>query len=63
MRPLIIDFELLGHVISIESIIFVERETQKGILIGKNGLALKKVGTDARKKLEEKAIGHGCSKP
>ena len=40
------------NVIKIESIIFVERETQKGILIGKNGLALKKVGTDARKKLE-----------
>ena len=39
-------------VIKIESIIFVERETQKGILIGKNGLALKKVGIDARKKME-----------
>ena len=40
------------NVIKIESIIFVERETQKGILIGKNGLPLKKVGIDARKKLE-----------
>ena len=40
------------NVIKIESTIFVERETQKGILIGKNGLALKKVGIDARKKLE-----------
>lgn len=40
------------NVIKIESIIFVERETQKGILIGKNGLALKKVGIDARKKME-----------
>ena len=40
------------NVIKIESIIFVERETQKGILIGKNGLALKKVGIDTRKKLE-----------
>ena len=40
------------NVIKIESIIFVERETQKAILIGKNGLALKKVGIDARKKLE-----------
>ncbi len=40
------------NVIKIESTIIVERETQKGILIGKNGLALKKVGTDARKKLE-----------
>ena len=41
-----------GNIIRIESTIIVERETQKGILIGKNGLALKKVGTDARKKME-----------
>ena len=40
------------NIIKIESTIIVERETQKGILIGKNGLALKKVGIDARKKLE-----------
>ena len=40
------------NIIKIESIIVVERETQKGILIGKNGLALKKVGIEARKKLE-----------
>ena len=40
------------NIIKIESIIIVERETQKGILIGKNGLALKKVGIEARKKLE-----------
>ena len=40
------------NIIKIESTIIVERETQKGILIGKNGLAIKKVGTDARKKLE-----------
>ena len=39
-------------IIKIESTIIVERETQKGILIGKNGLSLKKVGIDARKKLE-----------
>ena len=41
------------NIIKIESIIVVERETQKGILIGKNGLALKKVGIEARKKLEK----------
>ena len=40
------------NIIKIESTIVVERETQTGILIGKNGLALKKVGIDARKKLE-----------
>ena len=41
------------NIIKIESTIIVERETQKGILIGKNGIALKKVGVDARKKLED----------
>ena len=30
----------------------VERETQKGILIGHQGKALKRVGTEARKDLE-----------
>ena len=33
--------------------IIVEQETQKGIIIGKNGSMLKKIGTDARKELEE----------
>jgi GTPase len=33
--------------------IYVSRENQKIILIGKNGLAIKKLGTDARKDLEK----------
>lgn len=33
--------------------IFVERETQKAIIIGKKGEALKKVGTQARKDIEQ----------
>ena len=33
--------------------IFVARENQKVIIIGKDGLAIKKVGTDARKDLEK----------
>lgn len=33
-------------------IIFVERDSQKGILIGKGGLDLKRVGTEARKDME-----------
>lgn len=37
----------------IRCIIFVERESQKAILIGKNGEALKKVGTEARKDIEK----------
>lgn len=38
--------------IRISAIIFVERDSQKGIIIGKQGTALKKVGMDARKALE-----------
>lgn len=39
-------------IIRIRATIFVERDSQKGILIGKGGSSLKKVGTDARKALE-----------
>ena len=38
--------------ISIQAVIYVERESQKGIIIGRQGRALKKVGTEARKALE-----------
>jgi GTP-binding protein Era len=36
----------------IRAVIFVERDTQKGIVIGHKGQALKKVGTQARKDIE-----------
>lgn len=39
-------------IIRIRAVIFVERDSQKGILIGKAGASLKKTGTDARKDLE-----------
>lgn len=39
-------------IIRIRSVIFVERESQKGILIGKKGELLKKTGTEARIELE-----------
>ena len=39
--------------IHIHAEIFVERDSQKGIIIGKKGEALKKVGTEARKSMEE----------
>lgn len=35
------------------SVIMVERETQKGIIIGHKGSALKRVGVEARKDLEK----------
>ena len=39
--------------IHIRAIIYVERDTQKGIIIGHQGVALKKVGAEARKALEK----------
>lgn len=38
--------------IYIAATIFVERESQKGILIGKGGDMLKKIGSNARKEIE-----------
>ncbi|WP_327984547.1 GTPase Era [Bergeyella porcorum] len=40
-------------IIFIDSIIYVERDTQKGILIGHKGKPIKKVGTQARLDLEK----------
>jgi GTP-binding protein Era len=39
--------------IHINALIYVERDSQKGIIIGKQGKALKKVSTEARKTLEK----------
>ncbi|CAL2102881.1 GTPase Era [Tenacibaculum sp. 190130A14a] len=39
-------------IIKIRSVIMVERDTQKGIIIGHKGNAIKRVGTDARKDLQ-----------
>jgi len=41
------------NIIRINSVIMVERETQKGIIIGHKGSALKRVGQEARKDLEK----------
>lgn len=41
-----------GHKDYIRAVIYVERESQKGILIGKGGQALKQVGKLAREELE-----------
>ena len=38
--------------IRIEAVIYVERESQKGIIIGHQGVALKRVSTEARRELE-----------
>lgn len=41
-----------GRLIDIRAEIFCERENHKGIIIGKNGAMLKKIGTYARQELE-----------
>ena len=39
--------------IHINAVVYVERDSQKGIIIGHQGVALKKVSTEARKSLEK----------
>ena len=46
------EFQESPKIIKIRSVILVERETQKGILIGHKGNALKQVGIGARKSLQ-----------
>ena len=45
-------FKETDRSIHINAVIYVERESQKGIIIGHQGVALKKVSTEARKSLE-----------
>ena len=49
---LVDSFEEGEKLIRVRATIFVEREGQKGILIGRGGSSLKKIGTAARKELE-----------
>lgn len=46
-------FEEKEHSIHIMAAIYVERDTQKGILIGKRGDKIKRVGIEARKDIEK----------
>lgn len=46
------EFKEEAKKIVIRAIIYVERDSQKGIIIGKQGKALKKVATEARRDLE-----------
>ena len=47
------EFKEEESIIRIRSLILVERESQKGIIIGHNGVALKKIGSKARIDLEK----------
>ena len=42
-----------GKIVDIEATIFCERDSHKGIIIGKQGVMLKKIGTGARRDIEE----------
>lgn len=46
------EFKEDENLIRISAVVFCERDSQKGIIIGKQGSALRKVGTDARKDIE-----------
>ncbi len=41
-----------GHIVDIDATIICERESHKGIIIGKQGAMLKKIGTQAREEIE-----------
>lgn len=47
------EFHETDKIIKVRAVIMVERDTQKGIIIGHKGTALKRVGTEARKDLEK----------
>jgi len=47
------EFNEFETIIKIRSVIMVERESQKGIIIGHKGKGLKRVGTEARRDLEK----------
>ncbi len=46
------EFKEEDDIINISALIFCERDSQKGIIIGKNGSALKRIGSEARKDIE-----------
>ena len=46
-------FQEEEKIVRISAVIYVERESQKGIIIGKAGSALKRVGSQARRDIED----------
>ena len=52
MEVAVEEFKEEAKKIHIRAVIYVERDSQKGIIIGKQGKALKKVATEARRELE-----------
>ena len=52
VEPVVERFKESDDIIRIEAVIYVERDSQKGIIIGHQGVALKRVSTEARRELE-----------
>ena len=52
LEVIVEEFKEEEDIIRIRAVIWVERESQKGIVIGHKGEALKKLGTMARKDIE-----------
>ena len=48
----VLTFKTQERLLRVEAVVYVARESQKGILIGRKGQALKKLGTSARKDME-----------
>ena len=46
-------FKREGSLLNIGAVIWVERDSQKQIVIGKGGQALKQIGSQARRAMEE----------
>jgi GTP-binding protein Era len=46
-------FEENSKPLRIEAVIYVERDSQKGMVVGKGGQKIKEIGTEARRKIEE----------
>jgi len=46
-------FKEFENIIKIHAIVFVERESQKAIILGHEGKAIKKTGTEARMDMEK----------
>ena len=47
------DFEEGKNIIKINATVFCEKETHKGIIIGKHGATIKLIGTHAREDIEK----------
>lgn len=49
---LVNEYKERGHLVKIQADIIVQRETQKGIILGERGKMIKEIGTAARKEIE-----------